>query len=132
MITIEIDFESYKKLTMLRENEKITYNDVIRDLLDLQPTFDITLPPTSNGKLDWIVKGVRFRHGIPFRAHYKGTIHSAIINDGALELDGKRFNSPSTAAMHITKNSVNGWIFWECKMSENSPWVLISSLRRRN
>ena len=132
MEIIEIDFQAYKQLTMLRDNEDVTYNDVIRDLLGLQPINDITLSPSPNGKIDWIVKGVRFPHGTPFRMHFKSIRHSAIVNDGALELDGKRFNSPSAAAFYITNNGVNGWIYWECKLSESSPWVIISSLRRRN
>ena len=129
MTTIEIDFEVYKKLTAERDNEEVTYNDVIRDLLRLHPINDNAKVPSQNGKVDWIVKGIRFPDGTPFRMHFKGLRHSAIVNDGALELDGKRFNSPSAAAYHITNNGVNGWNYWECKLSENSSWVLISSLR---
>ena len=37
MITIEIDFDVYKKLTVRRESEEVSYNDVIRDLLKMSP-----------------------------------------------------------------------------------------------
>ena len=132
MTTIEIDFQAYKELTLLRESEDTTYNDVIRDLLHLQPTNDNAISIQSNGKYDWVTKSVRFPHGTPFRMRFKGKSYSAIVNDGSLELNGKPFNSPSAAANYITKKGVNGWIYWECKLSESSPWVIISSLRRRN
>lgn len=130
MLQIEIDFEAYKKLTNLRENEEVTYNDVIRKLLGL----DTIIIPQSNSdsnKLDWVVKGVRFPHGTPFRAFHKGVHYDAMVNDGALEYNGINYNYPSAAAFSITKTGINGWNFWECKLSEHTSWILISSLRKR-
>ncbi len=36
MPSIDIDFDIYKELTSLRETEDVTYNDVIRELLELK------------------------------------------------------------------------------------------------
>ena len=35
MEMIEIDFDVYKALTMKRTSQEVTYNDVLRELLDL-------------------------------------------------------------------------------------------------
>lgn len=79
---------------------------------------------------DWIVKNVRFPQGTDFRAFYKGQTHAARVEGGALMLaNGKRFDSPSAAAISITGNSVNGWTFWECRLPDKSSWQRIDALR---
>lgn len=37
MHTIDIDFDVYKALTMRREKEEMSYNDVLRQMLGLAP-----------------------------------------------------------------------------------------------
>jgi predicted CopG family antitoxin len=132
MHTIEIDFEVFKALTMRRETEAMSYNDVIRDLLNLGGTkaSPISAPaaPASTGE-DWICKGVRFPAGSEFRASYKGAVHYAKVEGGALVVDGKSVTSPSDAARLITNTSVNGWTFWECRFPGESRWKLIKGLR---
>jgi hypothetical protein len=76
-----------------------------------------------------MVKGVKFPHGTEFRATYKGQIFNGVVEDGALAVNGKRFSSPSAAAVAITGNPVNGWIFWECKMPGQTKWKTIKSYR---
>ena len=79
---------------------------------------------------DLIVKNVRFPQGTDFRAFYKGQTHTARVEGGALMLaNGERFDSPSAAAISITGNSVNGWIFWECRLPGKSSWQRIDALR---
>ena len=131
MTTIEIDFEVFKELTALRDNEETSYNDVIRRLLDLgtSTTYDEIAPLKSDG-LAFVSKGVRFPHGTKFRKFYKGEEYRAEIIDGELIYEGKSYSSPSKAAMAVTHNSVNGWIFWECQMPGKSNWIVISSLRQ--
>ena len=63
-----------------------------------------------------ISKGVRFPQGTQFRASYKGQTHLAEVENGALQLNGKRYASPSAAAMSITRVPANGWTFWECRI----------------
>ena len=79
---------------------------------------------------DWVSKGVRFPAGTEFRADYKGETHNGKVDGGALVVSGKRFDTPSRAAMSITKNSVNGWDFWECKFPGKTSWQLITTLRK--
>jgi negative regulator of replication initiation len=132
MHSIEIDFEVYKALTIRRETEAITYNDVIRDLLSLSAAkTTATAKSTQSATLDqdWICKGVRFAEGTEFRAHYKGAVYYAKVESGSLVVNGQAVTSPSDAAKVITKTSVNGWTFWECRVPGQNRWKLIKGLR---
>ena len=51
------------------------------------------------------------------------------IEGGALVRSGKRFDSPLAAASNITRNFVNGWNFWECKLPGESTRRVMASLR---
>ena len=131
MHTIEVDFEVYKQLTVRRSTEEVSYNDVIRGLLGLEQPKDV--PPTEVSTLPiggWVVKGVSFPAGTEFRANYKGQTFTARVEGGNLILKGVKFSSPSAAAISITKTSVNGWRFWECRFPGKSAWQLMESLRR--
>ena len=119
MATIEVDFDVFKALTVKRSSEEITENDVLRELLGLP-----ALRPSQSrknvaaereGEKDWIIKGVRLPAGSEFRATYKGRLTLARVENSALVLNGQRFDTPSSAAMSITNNPVNGWTFWEAR-----------------
>ncbi len=129
MHSIDVDFEVYKQLTVRRATEHVTYNDVIRELLGLKKSE--AQPAGSNGASggDWTTKGVRFPAGTVLRTEYKGRQYAATVEGGALVLNGKRFSSPSAAAVSITKSPVNGWVFWECRFPGQSDWQLIKTLR---
>ncbi|NHZ86779.1 MAG: DUF2924 domain-containing protein [Planctomycetia bacterium] len=129
MNTIEIDFDVYKKLTSLRETENVTYNDVIRRLLDLPQKRQEIRKNIASLKTSLICKGVEFPEGTEFKSHYKGRHYRAVVEDGFIILNGKKYKSPSPAAVSITNNSVNGWIFWECKLPNNQRWITLKSLR---
>ena len=130
MHTIEVDFEVYKQLTIRRNTEDVTYNDVIRELLGLgQAEVDAEKAQTKPSPLDWVTKGVQFPAGTEFQAHYKGQIHTGRVEDGALVVNGQRYDSPSAAAMAITGSSVNGWKFWKCRFPGRSSWQPIDVLR---
>lgn len=131
MHTIEIDFDVFKALTIRRETEVTTYNDVIRKLLKFggagteqsaAPAQSITLAQ------DWICKGVRFPSATEFRAKYKGGVHYAKVEGGSLVIEGKSVKSPSKAAMIVTNTNVNGWTFWECRFPGESRWKSIKGL----
>jgi len=126
---IEIDFDVFKALTNLRPSENVSYNDVIRTLLNLpnKKTTENTKPKGD----PWITKGILIPHGTEFRAFHKGEKYSAEVNNGALVFNEKRFHSPSAAAIEITKNSINGWKFWECKFPGEMEWKGIDGLRLR-
>lgn len=129
MHQLDIDFEVFKQLTNLRASEHITYNDVIRELLKL-PKRMAASQPTINGNKPWIVSNTSFPGGSEFRADYKGKTFTAVVKDGTLEMsDGKKFTTPSAAAVSITGGNVNGWRFWKCKLPSASQFVLIDRLR---
>jgi hypothetical protein len=132
MPAIQVDFEVYKALTLRRPSEDVSENDVLRDLLGLpakrsEPESVRRAVRPAHG--DWITKGVRFPEGTEFRAGYKGQTYLGRVQDGALVLKGKRFETPSAAAMSITSSPVNGWIFWECRLPGEAAWRAIKSLR---
>ena len=129
---IDVDFDVYKALTMLRATETTTYNDVLRDLLGLEPKS----PPMTASQLSatgpgWVSKGVRFPDGTDFRATYAGQTYYGKVEAGALVVNGTPTTSASYAARLITKNNVNGWGFWECRLPGRDDWQPISSLRHR-
>jgi hypothetical protein len=138
MRTIEVDFDVYKALTLRRPTESVTENDVLRELLGLPPAARAqpsALAASAAGVVSepgaWITKGVRFPAGTEFRAHYKGETHLARVQNGALVLDGQRYDTPSAAAMAITGSPVNGWTFWECRLPGQAAWQMMKALRKR-
>lgn len=136
MRTIEVDFDVFKALTLRRPTESVTENDVLRELLGLSPAPrslsaarapSVIVPPLDPDS--WLSKGVRFPAGTEFRAHYKGETHLARVEKGALVLGGKRYDTPSAAAMAITNSPTNGWTFWECRTPGQSAWRMIKTMR---
>ncbi len=126
--TIEIDFDVFKEITRRRASADMTANDVLRELLGLPARTPGTAPVVRDEK-PWVTKGVTFPHGTEFRTTYKGQRYFALVENGALVVDGESFSSPSAAAGFITGTSINGWSFWECKMPGERTWKPISSYR---
>jgi len=129
MRTIEVDFDVYKALMLRRPSEDVTENDVLRELLGLSRSSKSATPANSPAPGDWVTKGVRFPAGTEFRANYKGQTYLGRAESGALVLSGERFDTPSAAAMSITKNPVNGWTFWECRVPGRASWQILKALR---
>lgn len=129
MPAIEVDFEVYKELIRRRPSEAISENDVLRQVLGLAS--QRTLAPVSPSPMpgEWVTKGVRFPAGTEFRATYKGKTYLARAESGALVLNGRRFDSPSAAAMSITGTPVNGWTFWEGRLPGRTAWQIIKAQR---
>jgi hypothetical protein len=128
MPQIEIDFDVFKELTNRRPVESITYNDVVRELLRLPKTGKTEKTQSPIGK-PWQVSNTSFPEGSEFTADYKGKSYAAIVRDGKLVVNGRRFSTPSAAAISITGNSVNGWRFWRCKLPGALHFVPIERLR---
>lgn len=133
MATIDVDFDVYKALMMRRSSEEVTENDVLRELLGLPPLRPshsrVGSHAQTQSATDWIAKGVRFPTGTEFRATYKGKTYLARVENGALVLSGQRFDTPSSAAMSITHNPVNGWTFWEARLPGQTSWRILKALR---
>lgn len=129
MPQIEIDFEVFKQLMVLRPTESVTYNDVIRDLLKLPKQVESAKHVVDGGK-PWVVSNTSFPPGSEFKVEYLGESYSGVAKDGKLELsDGGRFSTPSAAANHVTATNVNGWRFWKCRLPGETQFVLIERLR---
>ena len=128
-MNIDIDFDVFKALTIKRRNEAMTYNDVLRELLDLPIRPDSPAQKRSDGVGDWVVSGVRFPEGTEFRGTLKGNPVRAVVREGTLHLNGTPYNSPSMAVMSLTGYAVNGWRFWECLFPGTSTWRKIDDLR---
>ena len=130
MPTIEVDFDVFKALTARRPSEDVSENDVLRRLLGLPAKKHAETYPTTPQAGDWVTKGVHFPDGTEFRANYKGQTHLGRVEKGALVLSGKRYDTPSAAAMSITDSPVNGWTFWQARLPGHAGWRLIKSLRK--
>jgi len=128
-----VDFDVFKALTARRSTEEVSENDVLRSLLGLPPKRGSTTPSTADTAEadDWVAKGVRFPTGTEFRASYKGQTWLGRVERGALVVNGQRFESPSAAAVFITKTPTNGWTFWECRLPGQSSWQIVKGLRRK-
>jgi hypothetical protein len=62
---------------------------------------------------------------------YKGKVFKArVLKDGKILFAGKRFNSPSRAATHITKRAMNGWVAWSFERAPGD-WIKIDWLRKK-
>lgn len=130
MHTIDVDFDVFKAITMRRSSEDVTANDVLRQVLGLPSRKEPTVPSARPEAGDWITKGVRFPAGTEFRAQYKGQTWLGRVEGGALVMNGKRYDSPSSAAVSITDNPVNGWTFWECRLPGQGGWKILKALRK--
>ena len=130
MPSIEIDFDVFKAITYRRPSEETTENDVLREVFGLptkkRSSLDLVTPQVGG----WVAKGIRFPAGTEFRANYKGRTHLARAEDGGMVVEGKKYDTPSSAAMAITKSNVNGWKFWEARLPGQAGWKMIESLRR--
>ena len=84
MNTIEIDFDVFKELTILRSSEEITYNDVLRELLGLPPITSQNISESFFNNKPLICKGVSFPHNTEFRSLYKGQYYYGKVDNGFL------------------------------------------------
>lgn len=130
MPTIEVDFDVFKALTARRSTEEVSENDVLRQVLGLPTRRAGQAQPAAAAPGDWITKGVRFPAGTEFRAAYKGQTYLGRVEGGGLMLNGKRFDTPSAAAMSITDSPVNGWTFWQARLPGQAGWKMIKTLRQ--
>jgi len=83
----------------------------------------------SSTKKDKPLKGY-FPGGKCLYAIYKGKDYKAwVTRAGTIKLDGKLFDSPSTAAETVRGAKTNGWAFWKVK-DKNGNLVKLKTLRK--
>lgn len=132
MRNIPVDFDVRKSLMNLRATEEVTYNDVLRDLLNLGPAKNHQEENPISGDAPFIAQGVKFSHGKKLRTIHKGSTYYSVVDDGSLVYENKRYSSPSLAAIAITGYNVNGWRFWEYYDPEINSWIKIDNLRNNS
>ncbi len=139
--TIEIDFEVYKLIEAERRSFSEKPLAALRRLLKLpetDPSSVLTDPAASNGR-PWSDDGVVVPHGSRARMEYgRGSQrYEGTFLDGALVVNGTKFNSLSEAASALAKTkdgrstSLNGWNYWEVQFPGSDRWDLMEHLRRR-
>lgn len=145
---IDVDFDVYKALTLLRRSEEDSHSDVLRRLMTLSDELPAgsDLEDQVKAKPDNILlllrhenKGaasgawignVFFPNGTQFRATYKGrTFHAEIEDQIWLDENGITRQSPSEAAGAISGTKVNGWRFWYAKRPMDNEWRRLDELR---
>jgi hypothetical protein len=132
MQSIQIDSDVLRMLRVLQLSDGETLNAVLRRVLGLKQDDERQAPGTAEPGRPWVVEDAVFPHGTRFRGRYKGYYYYGLVNDGALELKGQRFHSPTAAAYSITRKPFfSGWDFWECEMpgSQRNSWQSISQLK---
>jgi hypothetical protein len=136
MQQIEIDFEVFKALTARRRSETHTYNEVIRELLDIDvgkavvsssldriAEIGANLSDALTYTKGFAARGLMLPNGTQLRATHKGAVYNAMVSDGKwVNEDGTIWSSPSAAATSITGNNVNGWRFWQAKRPSDTEW----------
>jgi len=117
--------------------ESIKANFSLPDEPVSQPDFNkmnqkdvFQMPKNPIDNQPWIVDGPAFPNGTKFRGKYKGYSYFGKVSSGALMMNGKEFLSPCAAATAITRSSVDGWLFWDCKPPGASSWVNIYTLKQ--
>lgn len=137
---IEIDFDVFKALTLRREDESISYNDVLRELLALdkvRPQSPVQHVAESSIKAFSVsahTNGYAYRdgflpNGTKLKALYKNRVYNAEITDGCwINDDGSKHPTPTAAASHITKTSTNARRFWSAKRPGDNDWHRLNSL----
>ena len=106
-----------------------TFDSVLRRLIE-KAGYGSMIKKQSISERDLVTKGGRIPHNTKLRAHYKGEEYRAEVTDGYIILNGKRYGSPSMAAVAITGSNINGWLFWKYYNQESDEWRSIEELRR--
>lgn len=126
MVALDVDFDVFKALTNRRATEDVTYNDVLRELLELGAKAPPSATQNSGG---WSWKGVTLPNGTELKASHQGKLCAAKIENSKWMQDGNTYASPSAAAFAITNYGINGWLFWQVKRPSDATWVQLGSLR---
>jgi hypothetical protein len=149
MQEILIDFEVFKALTAKRLNERHSYNDVIRELLNLdsllepadaiEGLFDESGPVKNiafgvgsllNGSTGFSARGIFLPNGTAIKATYKQQQYTANVEGGQwIDANGLPHSSPSAAAKSVTGSNVNGLRFWQVKRPTDTDWHRLDLLK---
>ncbi|WP_088309290.1 DUF2924 domain-containing protein [Novosphingobium sp. B 225] len=147
MHTISVSLAVFKALTERLTSDDQTFDDILRDLLQL----DSPLEPEQAGAIQgallnqlaplvemslkiqrgdgFVSRTLHLPNGTQLRARYKGQMYLAKITDNQWSSsDGSIQSSPSAAARAITGNSVNGLRFWEAMRPSDRNFIRLEKL----
>ncbi len=132
MTSIEIDLDVYKAIVHHSQYIDEPANNVLKRLLKLNDGMQASSYSNTAKKGGISVKNVFLSNGMKLRKHYKGKLHEAFVVDGYIDLNNKKFTSPSGAAVYVTKGPVNGWRFWEYFDESDGKWKILETLRDKS
>jgi hypothetical protein len=76
-------------------------------------------------------EGAYFIEGTAFLAWYKDRPHWGTVKNGAINIEGKEYNSVSGAAAAVTgRPTTNGWSFWLVKVPGKNEFTPIATFRK--
>lgn len=131
--TIDIDLDVYKIIVHHSNYINEPANDVLKRLL-IKNNGDTSFIQKSN-TVDHVggitVKGTFLKSGLKLKKHFKGSTFEAIVCNGYIEFNNKRYTSPSGAAVVAANGSVNGWRFWDFLDDKDGKWKSLESLRNK-
>ena len=122
---IYVDDEVFQRLQEAAEPFVDTPNSVLRKLLDLPPATDEATPSPAGmtstrrrqGALFPLIETGVLKPGQPLhwrRRNQRQEHVATVLDNGELQLaDGRRYRTPSAAAVSITGYQINGWNVWE-------------------
>jgi hypothetical protein len=114
---------------------------------DLRARLEKDISHRDREKLDHIVGRTVVTIGVPFRGRTpalhdyvqkpfkirgrsKGKIFQGTVTDnGTIRLQRKMYQSPTAAAVAVTKYPVDGWVFWRYERAPGD-WVRLDELRK--
>lgn len=127
MPTIEIDFETFKEITIRRTSEAMTEGEVVRDALGLNKKNPRKFGP--NPDEFWESEGVKFPIGSELEHVFRdGRVVNAKVVSGGLMVDGKVYSGLSPAGVATAGYQLNGWRFWYVR-NNKGRWVTADTLR---
>jgi hypothetical protein len=131
--SIDIDLDVYKAIVNHSNYINEPANDVLKRLLaktNVVPSL-VQKSHTEDHTSGITVKGIFLKSGLKLRKHFKGTLFEAVVRNGHIEFNSKRYTSPSGAAVVAAKGSVNGWRFWDFLDDNDGKWKLLELLRNK-
>lgn len=129
MESIKFDSSLYAKPVSQSSFNRMNQQDVFQEPKNLDAVKS-NFQKNPIDDLPWIVDGLAFPKGTEFRGQYKGYVYYGKVTSGALMMNGKEYLSPCAAATAITRSSVDGWLFWDCKPPGVSSWIDIYTLKQ--
>lgn len=131
--TIEIDLEVSKIIFSNSNYFDEPANDVLKRLLNSFSTKQFSKKEEIEDQTFGVtVKGTFFKSGLKLRRHLKGKLLEAIVRNGYIEFNNKKYATPSGAAVAAAGNSVNGWTFWNFLDEKDGKWKSLILLRSKN